>query len=1283
MIKKVFSVLILIVFLLLGNAVSAQKFSSEGKSFYVSFIPNLVGNPDCEITLSSSTNTKVTLANSSVGFLSTVNLSANKPQAVSIPVNACIPTTNDAKGNEVIRITADDPISVYATNAAPAIADGALAYPEESYGSEYYVASYQGLNTTAHASFIVIATENNTKIDITPSEDTKGGHKKGVKYTITLNKGEMYMEYGDLTNDLTGTHIVAQNKKKIAVYSGTKCVNIPTGCAACDILMEQVIPVSRLGKKYLLAQLSTSTFTPDYTYRIISTENNNKIRANGKFLKTLNKGEVYNEHNVGSAICLTSDKPIMVIQYMQGSTCSNNVGDPAMVIIPPVEQFIKRVSYSTPTYSKFLTHYVYILTEKNSSVNLNGKKINNSKFKYFNSCGDYKYVSIDLNLGSHLVESNEGFSMIAYGYGNFISYAYIGGTSFRNLQFDINVKEPKCGKLDFVISNTGDTGEIISSKWDFGDGTSDTGKVVNKTYQKHGIYTVTNIVTINGDGIIRIDTLTTTARSKPFPKANFTHSADMQCFSEHFFEFKDSSEYYLGAKYKNNQWILGENSPKFQNVSSISRKFSEPGIYDIELITVSSDDCADTLVKQVTVIPSPTAKFDIQDSIQCFAPNQFIIQQQSSIDTTEKINVFDWKFGDNTTSNIVAPTKKYTDTGEYAIELIVAATNGCKDTAFDTVVVLPSPVAKFSITDICFSDIAKFNNTSITKSGANLQYAWNFGDGKPISTQTNPQHYYQDSGAYSVKLIATNKFNCKDSTSKPLKVFPKPEAGFKTTGNCVEHAIEIIDETARFGTQAQNNYWDLDDGKQSNSLLPFTITYNNFGNKEIKLKVVDKNGCKDSITKNLHISPLPNVDFSINNAIQCIKTNWFQFTNTTTLAEGNINNLSWWLNGVAVGSQQQITNKFSQTGEYITKLVTVSDSGCTDSVQKNVVVNPSIKVDVTVNNIAQCFNEHNFSFDNKSVVDGTGVISEFTWIYSDNTQDTKRYPDDKKFNSNGTYTILSIMETDKGCLDTFMVEVEVYKSPQPNFDANDICLGDSVYFDNTTTDNDKVKWFWEFGDGTTSLKESPYRIYTATGNYEVKLYAETDKGCKDTIAKYFPNLVKPQPKSFFENILVDSYDKYTTYQFTNKSQGETTYLWDFGDGTTSTNENPQKIYGVIGQFPISLTVSNSWNCDDTYTKKIDVVPTAYINIPNAFSPGSRDTLNAYFRVEGIYFTKEIEMHIFNRWGEEIFYSNQLAPKWDGQYKGELVPDGIYTYLIRILDYKNKLHIYKGNLTVIK
>lgn len=850
---------------------------------------------------------------------------------------------------------------------------------------------------------------------------------------------------------------------------------------------------------------------------------------------------------------------------------------------------------------------------------------------------------------------------------------------------DIEYEEPECDDLTVKIFNVGDTQSIIKSYWDFGDGTKDSGKRLTKTYNKHGSYTLTNIVHIQAEDSLIIDSLTKIIKTKQPPVAYFGTSNYSQCFNENYFEFKDSSKYYLGASYKSNSWILGENSPKFANIKSIARKFNDPNVYDIELIVESSEGCKDTLVRQIVVQLSPTAKFDIQDSIQCYAGNKFITLQQSYIDSTETLSSYNWTFGDNSTDTKVQPQKSYTDTGSYIITMEVVAANNCRDTTYDTISVLPNPQADFTAPSVCHKDTTVFNNLSTTKTTSPLQYLWILEKNIATDTTNNPVYYYQDSGQYTVKLKATNTYNCKDSIYKTITIYPKPQAAFETTGNCTNTSITLTDKTQRFGTKAAKNTWNLDNGKSSNNPTIVTTTYTTYGNKNIQLRVEDQNGCIDSINKQLFINALPTVNFTINQAEQCIKGNNFQFSNTTTIASGGNPQYKWDINGAQASQNINLANQtLSSTGVYNIKLLATSDSGCVDSIQKNIEVYPNIKIDVSINKTAQCFNQQAFLISNKSTVSGSGSITKYRWRYSDNTEETTSTPKVKKFTQDGAYTLEAILETDKGCLDSFSKTLTVWYSPIPSFDTEDICLGDSAYFDNTTSQKDSINnWYWNFGDGISAITENSYRKYLATGNYEITLVATTNKGCKDTIKNYYPNLVKPQPSAYFEDTLIDSYDRYTTIQFNNKSTGATDYLWDFGDGTIETIQHPTKLYNEIGQLPVTLTVNNQWDCEDNYQKKIFVVPTSYINIPNAFSPGNADTLNAYFKVEGIYFTKEIEMQIFNKWGQLIFRSNQLAPRWDGRYKGELVQDGVYPYAIRILDYKNKLHIYNGSVTVIK
>lgn len=363
------------------------------------------------------------------------------------------------------------------------------------------------------------------------------------------------------------------------------------------------------------------------------------------------------------------------------------------------------------------------------------------------------------------------------------------------------------------------------------------------------------------------------------------------------------------------------------------------------------------------------------------------------------------------------------------------------------------------------------------------------------------------------------------------------------------------------------------------------------------------------------------------------------------------------------------------------KLIIESSGGCVDSIEQTITVNPNIHIDIGNNDSTQCLNNHQFEFDNKSVVNGIGFINKYTWVFSDGTSDNSPSPKPKKFNSIGTYTVKCIMETDKGCLDTFTQNLHVRYSPELSFDAKEVCIGDSVYFDNTTPIDSIKEWDWDFGDGTNSQNVSPYNIYQSVGGYSVRLNAEAYNGCRDSLTKYFPNLVNPIPKAYFEDYIIDNTEELRV-GFTNLSSNGDNYLWNFGEGTSSSSFSPDKVYNDSGTYNITLTATSKWGCTDSFSKLIIVFYSRPIYIPSAFTPNG-DGLNNTFGIETLAGIKELDMKIFNRWGEQIFQSSNTSERWGGYYKGELVPDGAYLYIIRAVDFSNKLHIYNGTVTVIK
>gem|GEM_PF-958173 len=233
-------------------------------------------------------------------------------------------------------------------------------------------------------------------------------------------------------------------------------------------------------------------------------------------------------------------------------------------------------------------------------------------------------------------------------------------------------------------------------------------------------------------------------------------------------------------------------------------------------------------------------------------------------------------------------------------------------------------------------------------------------------------------------------------------------------------------------------------------------------------------------------------------------------------------------------------------------------------------------------------------------------------------------------------------------------------------------------------------WSWNFGDGGTSNVQNPYYCYNTPGTYDVTLTATTNHQCTSTLT--IPQMVEVYPlpiASFYANPpVVDVTDP--LINFINTSQGADSYAWDFGDliGTgssnTSTLVNPNHVYTYSGIYDVHLTATSVHGCVARAILNVEVKPEFTFYIPNAFTPETSGGLNDVFTGMGIGIEK-YEMWVFDRWGENIFYTNDIYKGWDGRKQGKSDPvkQDVYVWKVKIKDVLGKYHDYIGHVTLLK
>lgn len=242
------------------------------------------------------------------------------------------------------------------------------------------------------------------------------------------------------------------------------------------------------------------------------------------------------------------------------------------------------------------------------------------------------------------------------------------------------------------------------------------------------------------------------------------------------------------------------------------------------------------------------------------------------------------------------------------------------------------------------------------------------------------------------------------------------------------------------------------------------------------------------------------------------------------------------------------------------------------------------------------------------------------------------------------------------------------------------CAPYTAFFNNTSLAG--TDFLWDFGDNTTSTDVNPTHLYANPGTYNVRLIAYDTNTCNkiDTSA-YFTIKVVLKPGAFFrwdpnppqENVPVT---------FTNLSSSDAThFLWNFGDGESSTETNPVHEYNATGNYTAELIAYNAANCTDTFRLRVDVIVLPLLDVPNAFTPGQFG-INGTISVKGFGIGK-MDWKIYNRWGQMIFQTNSRKQGWDGTYKGKLQPMDVYTYTLDVEFTDGKKLRKTGDITLLR
>lgn len=324
------------------------------------------------------------------------------------------------------------------------------------------------------------------------------------------------------------------------------------------------------------------------------------------------------------------------------------------------------------------------------------------------------------------------------------------------------------------------------------------------------------------------------------------------------------------------------------------------------------------------------------------------------------------------------------------------------------------------------------------------------------------------------------------------------------------------------------------------------------------------------------------------------------------------------------------------------------------------------------------FNESTSSFGNFGP-------NSFVWNYGDGTaNDTAGFTPPRRhtFPAPGNYVItLTLLDT-AFCNAPLFIRDTLRINPLVEASFRTAALGCAPFeasFENTSLAG--TDFIWDFGDGFTSTAINPTHTYNSPGVYNVRLIAIDTTTCnKVDTSGFFTITVRPVPTARFDWAPNPPESNRPT-RFTNLSTGATRYEWTFGDGDSSTEENPVHQYNETGSFTATLIAYNEANCSDTFSLTVRTLIFPLLDVPNAFTPG-KFGVNGFISVQGFGIGR-MDWRIYNRWGQLVFQTNNRKDSWDGTFKAKLQPMDVYTYTLDVEFTDGKKLRKTGDITLLR
>jgi len=899
--------------------------STEGKDFWFGFMESRHHQPGHknEITLTSvyECNYKIFIGKSTTPYTTGI-LAANSPMQITIDWTLVEAIGSESIQEKAIHLVSDMPLNVYALNWSPNSADVALIFPAESLGNEYYAMCYtphlskvdpnNGNAEGKNSELLIVASEDNTVVSITPTVVTDHLKPANSTYTITINKGELYqLQSGNVEafnqGDLTGTYI--KSNKPVALFSGSYSTTVPGDPGECcfDHLYEQIPTLQTWGRKFIAVPLKSREKD---TYRVLASEDNTTIRIGNQTPIVLNKGQKYEfmlMHTEPSLV--ESDKPVLLAQYSNSQSVdkqfTNGDGDPFMVIVSPVNQTRERVAFVAYKSENIKDKYFINIVVKDDAI---GKIILDGVPVSFQSLigTGFSYAQVKISEGPHIIESTEqgkGFIAYVYGFGGVESYGY--GVGFNldiilDLGSNVNASGEKllvrCDGSGPLTLNAGNG--FDSYNWNTGE-TTPAIQVTNPGWYKVKVSTKL--------GCELVDSVELQV-SKPIVDLGTDR---IMCNPE-------TTVLDAGSQFTSLLWSTTQTDPRIT--------VSKSGNYFVEALNKFGCKAKDTIM--VTFFDKPKIDFSRLDTLICGKKSDILdVKADKGSFTIQRLS-------DGFTSDGLEAAVP--DFGTYDLRIKATDAFSCYSDSVISVGFRKTPVVNFSVDSTkCYGynlDVKYLGDANIRTS----DFVWVFG-GDTIIRGVGLDAYFVPLGidrtSRDLKLIVTDQGCQNDKTLHDIKVIPNLQMWVTDSLGCEPFTTQFMANNIETATYD----WDFGDGNRlSGSTAAPDHTYQNDGFYPVKLKVTTKNGCTNEvlIEDMVYVAPRPKAEFNMDNHIVYNDMPTVNFLNSSIGAKF----YTWDFGDGSTSDQKDVSHYFAVSGYQTVLLEVFNEFQCSDTVSHQLLV---------------------------------------------------------------------------------------------------------------------------------------------------------------------------------------------------------------------------------------------------------------------------------------------------------------------------------------------------------